>query len=108
MGPFLYLQGVTFPSKAVRGRGLFLSRAMLPDLPGKLVQSSRKPVPSERAAVTAGEGHVVAENTRRDLTLTNLTGGLTNRKGGRPSGFSPHGSIPPPEPQRGDYWPLPL
>ena len=62
----------------------------------------------ERGAVTAGEGHVVAENTRRDFTLTNLTGGLTNRKGGRPSGFSPHGSIPAPEAQRGAYWPRPL
>ena len=55
MGPFLCLQGVTFPSNAVTGRGLFLPRAMLPDLPGKLVQRSRKPVPPESGELSLQE-----------------------------------------------------
>lgn len=34
VGPFLYLQGVTFPSNAVRGRGLFLSERCSRTFPG--------------------------------------------------------------------------
>lgn len=52
MGPLLCFQGVTFPSNTVRERGFFLLWAMLLDLPRKLVQSSRKPVPPERGELS--------------------------------------------------------